>query len=220
MNFIVVGSGRVGAELAVRLYKSGHHVVVVDQNEAAFDRIDPDFRGRTIHGEALQEEVLVRAGIREAHGLAAVTNSDPLNAVVAHLARSVFNVPAVVCRNYDPRLRPMLESFGIQIVSSTSWGSQRTEEVLTGVSTKAVFSAGNGEVEIYELDVPDGWAGRSWGELTSGLEGLLPVALTRAGRAMLPDAQTRLEADDLINVSATFDGIKGLRDRLGDGRES
>jgi trk system potassium uptake protein TrkA len=220
MNFIVVGSGRVGAELALRLFKSGHQVVVVDQNEAAFDRIDPEFRGRTIQGEALQEDVLVRAGIQEADGLAAVTNSDPLNAVVAHLGRSLYNVPVVVCRNYDPRLRPMLENFGIQIVSSTAWGSQRTEEVLTGVSTKAVFSAGNGEVEVYELDVPISWAGRSWGEITAGLDGLLPVALTRAGRAILPDSETRLESGDLVNVSATFDGIKALRARLGNGREA
>jgi trk system potassium uptake protein TrkA len=114
----------------------------------------------------------------------------------------------------------MLENFGIQIVSSTAWGSQRTEEVLTGVSTKAVFSAGNGEVEVYELDVPISWAGRSWGEITAGLDGLLPVALTRAGRAILPDSETRLESGDLVNVSATFDGIKALRARLGNGREA
>ncbi|HEY5901210.1 MAG TPA: TrkA family potassium uptake protein [Anaerolineales bacterium] len=220
MNFIVIGSGRVGADLALRLFKSGHQVVVVDQNEAAFNRIDPEFRGRTVHGEALHEDLLLRAGIKEADGLAAVTNSDPLNAVVAHVARSIYNLPVVVCRNYDPHLRGMLESFGIQVVSSTAWGAQRTEEVLTGVNTKAVFSAGNGEVEIYELDLPDDWGGRSWGELLSGLDGLLPVALTRAGRAILPESDTRLEGGDLVNVSATFDGIKALRARLGNGREA
>ena len=219
MNFIVVGCGRVGAELALRLYKSGHRVVVVDQDERAFERIDPEFRGRTVHGEVMHEDVLQRAGVREAHGLAAVTNSDQLNAVVAHVARTLYNLPVVVCRNYDPRLRTMLESFGMQIVGSTSWGAQRTEELLTGVSTKAVFSAGNGEVEVYELPVPKEWDGRPWGDLCTGLEGFLPVALTRAGRAVLPTPETKLEAGDLINVSATFDGIKALRARLGDGTE-
>ena len=33
MNFIVVGCGRVGAELAYRLFKSGHQVVVVDSSK-------------------------------------------------------------------------------------------------------------------------------------------------------------------------------------------
>lgn len=220
MNFIIIGSGRVGADLALRMFRSGHQVVVVDQNEAAFNRIDPEFRGRAVHGEALDEDVLLRAGIQEAHGLAAVTNSDPLNAVVSHTARTIYNVPVVICRNYDPHLRGMLETFGVQIISSTAWGAQRIEEVLTSVTTRAVFSAGNGEVEVYELTVPSEWDGHLWGELLAGLEGMLPVALTRAGRALLPSADTRLEHGDLINISATFEGIKALRARLGEGKEA
>jgi trk system potassium uptake protein TrkA len=220
MNFMVIGSGRVGAELALRLFRSGHQVVVVDQNEAAFNRIDPEFRGRTIHGEAMHEDVLDRAGIKETHGVAVVTNSDTLNAIIAHVARSVYGVPVVVSRNYDPRLRPMMESFGIQVISSTSWGAQRTEEVLTGVSTRAVFSAGNGEVEVYELAIPASWDGRLWGDLCAGLKGFLPVALTRAGRAVLQTPETKLTNGDLINVSATFDGIRALRDRLGEDKEA
>jgi trk system potassium uptake protein TrkA len=220
MNFIIVGCGRVGAELALRLYKSGHQVVVVDQNEDSFNRISPEFRGRTVHGEALREDVLKRAGIQEAHGLAAVTNSDTLNAVVAHAARAIYKTPVVICRNYDPRLRGMLETFGLQIVSSTSWGAQRTEELLIGVTSRAVFSAGNGEVEIYELTVPDAWSGKTWGALNRGNPDCLPVALTRAGRALLLTADMLLEGGDLINVSATFDGIKILRARLESGAEA
>jgi len=220
MNFIVVGCGRVGAELALRLYKSGHQVVVLDQNESSFNRISPEFRGRTVHGETLRQDVLERAGIKSADGLAAVTNSDTLNVAVAHAARSIYNVPMVVCRNYDPHLRGMLEAFGLQIVSSTSWGAQRTEELLTSVSSRTVFSAGNGEVEIYELVVPDAWAGRTWNELCTGNVGTLPVALARAGHAILPTSETKLESGDMLNVSATFEGIKSLRARLNFGAEA
>ena len=220
MNFIVVGCGRVGAELGLRLYRSGHQVVVVDQSEASFNRIHPDFRGRTVAGEALRADVLERAGIKEADGLAAVTNSDTLNAAVSHAARTIYKVPMVVCRNYDPRLRAMLETFGLQIVSSTSWGAQRTEELLTSVTSRAVFSAGNGEVEIYELAVPDAWTGRSWNELCSSNREAILVALTRAGRAIIPTAQTKMEAGDMLNVSATFDGIKTLRALIDSGTEA
>ena len=130
MDVIVVGCGRVGSELAYRVYKKGHHVTVVDSNEASFRNLPADFRGRTVEGEALNQIVLRRAGIEKADGLAAVTNSDTLNVAVAHVARTVYKVPNVVARNYDASLRGLHEAFGLQVVSSTSWGAQRVEEML------------------------------------------------------------------------------------------
>ncbi len=214
MNFIIVGCGRVGAELCYSLFKAGHQIAVVDSNRDAFNRLPPEFRGRTLEGEGLAESVLERAGIREAHGLAAVTNSDPLNAVVAHVARVIYGVPIVVARNYDPELRSLIEAFGLQIVSSTYWGAQRVQELLTNPPQKAVYSAGNGEVEVYELIVPDGWAGHTLGELLDSPVQVYPVALTRAGRSFLPDMSTPLESGDVVHVSSTFEGIGGLYTRL------
>ena len=214
MNFIVVGCGRVGAELAYRLFRAGHHIVVVDSNRDSFNRLQPEFRGRTLEGEGLAESVLERAGIREAHGLAAVTNSDTLNAVVAHTARTIYNVPIVVARNYDPELRPLIEAFGLQIVSSTYWGAQRVEELLTNPMQKAVYSAGNGEVEVYELIIPEAWSGRRLGDLLESPTQFYPVALTRAGRSFLPDSTILLETDDILHVSTTFEGAGVLAARL------
>jgi trk system potassium uptake protein TrkA len=210
MNYIVVGCGRVGAELAYRLFQRGHQVTVVDRLAAAFDNLPPDFRGRTVEGEVLHRDVLQRAGIERAHGLAAVTNSDSLNAVVAHTARSEYHIENVVARNYDPSWRPVHETFGLQVVSSASWGAQRIEELLYGSAIRTVFSAGNGEVEMYEFAVPEAWQGRSLQELLPERE-CVAVALTRAGRAMLPTGETRLEAGDVIHVSATLEGIEALR---------
>ncbi len=214
MNFIVVGCGRVGAELAYRLFKSGHQLVVVDSNREAFNRLHPDFRGRTLEGEGLAESVLERAGIREAHGLAAVTNSDTLNAVVAHTARAIYDVPIVVARNYDPELRPLIEAFGLQTVSSTYWGAQRVEELLTNPLYKTVYSAGNGEVEVYELIIPERWNNRTLGELLELQVPCYPVALTRAGRSFLPDPSLLLQEGDVLNISSTFEGIREVSERL------
>jgi trk system potassium uptake protein TrkA len=102
MNMIVVGCGRLGAELAYRLYQKGHRVTVIDQVMNAFNNLPSDFLGRTIEGEVLNKGVLQRAGIEHADGLAVVTNSDSLNAVVAHIAHSEYNLTNVVVRNYDP----------------------------------------------------------------------------------------------------------------------
>lgn len=214
MNFIVIGCGRVGAELSYHLFKSGHQVAVVDINKQAFNRLHPDFRGRTLEGEGLGETVLERAGIREANGLAAVTNSDALNAVVSHAAREFFNVPVVVARNYDPSLRGVIEAFGLQTVGSTTWGAQRVEEMLMNPSEKVVYSAGNGEVEIYEIRIPSEWNDRTLGDLLDTLKECYPVALTRAGRSFLPEAETTFHTGDLLNVSSTFAGISVLTARL------
>ena len=214
MNVIVVGCGRLGSELAYRLFQQGHQVTVVDSVEQSFERLTPDFRGRTVTGEALSKEVLERAGIDKADGLAAVTNSDTQNAVVAHVARTVYYTPSIVVRNYDPNLRPVLEAFGFQIVSSTAWGAQRIEELLGGAAVHTVFSAGNGEVEVYELIVPENWNGNKLGELLAKAGPCLPVALTRAGRSSLPSADTVLETGDVLNISSTNIGIAALRANL------
>ncbi len=182
MNVIVVGCGRVGSELAYRLYQKGHKVTVIDQVEAAFDSLPPDFRGHTVEGEVLNQDVLRRAGIEQTDGLASVTNSDALNAVVGHIARTVYRVPRVVVRNYDPRWRPLHEAFGFQVVCSASWGAGRVEELLHDAPLRGVFSAGNGEVEIYEFPVPAAWDGHKLQELLPAGQ-CLAVAVTRAGRA-------------------------------------
>lgn len=219
MVIIIVGCGRVGSELAFRLYRGGHQVVVVDQVGTSFGHLHPDYRGRTIEGEVLSADVLRRAGIEEADGLAAVTNSDPVNAVVGHVARTVYEVPNVVVRNYDPRWLPMHQAFGHHAVSSTAWGAQRIEEMLNNPLGRAVFSAGNGEVEVYELAVPEAWAGRRLADLLQGDE-CVGVALTRAGRSSIPAPDAVLSAGDFVHVSATAAAMDAVRARLTAAREA
>lgn len=220
MNFIVVGCGRFGAELSYRLFKSGHQVVVVDNEQKSFNRLHPDFRGRTVVGEALAADTLSRADAAHADGVAVVTNSDVLNAVIGHSVRVHYpNIKQVIVRNYDPAMRDMLEAFGLQLVSSTAWGAERVQELLADPSFRAVFSAGNGEVEIYEMYIPQKWNGLTVAELLKGCKELACVALTRAGKAELPAPEAVLYQGDVLTVSATFEGAKALREKLQEGKE-
>jgi trk system potassium uptake protein TrkA len=218
MNFIIVGCGRVGAELAERLFKNGHRVTVIDQTGANFGNLSPDFRGRTIEGEVLSEEVLRRAGIEEADGFATVTNSDTLNAVAAHIARTVYHIENVVARNYDPNYNSVLEAFGLQSVGSSSWGAQRIEDLLYQTEARAVFSPGNGEVELYEFVVPESWGAQPASALLNGEQIL--AAVTRAGKALLPGQAVQLQPGDVLLVSATRQGSESLRRKLYERQEA
>jgi trk system potassium uptake protein TrkA len=213
MNLVIVGCGRLGAQLTAALSRKGHRVTVIDHVAAAFDNLPADFRGRTVEGEVLNQDVLCRADIEQAEGLAAVTNSDALNAAVAHVARIVYGIDNIVVRNYDPRWRSVQEAMGLQIVSSTSWGARRIEEMLYQSDIHPVASAGNGEVKVYEFALPEAWDGRTLRELLAGDE-CLAAALTRAGQASLPSPETLLKTGDVVYVSATLAGMETLNQRL------
>ncbi len=213
MRVVIVGCGRLGTELAARLFQRGHEVSVIDSNEQAFSKLPANFEGRLNEGDAINRDVLHRAGIERADAIAAVTDSDVLNAVVGHLARSYYNVPNVIVRNHDPRYRPILEAFGLQTVSALSWGAQRVEEMLYNADVRAVFSAGNGEVEVYEVAIPETWSGHTIDELVpSGA--CVPISVTRAGRATLASSNMVLETGDIVHVSATLEGVESLRNRM------
>lgn len=213
MNIIVIGCGRMGAELAYRLYQRGHDVAVIDASATAFNHLPTDFQGRFYEGDTLSYDVLHRAGIEHCDALAAVTNSDALNLVIAHTAKANFHVKNVVARNYDPNCRELYEVFNIQVISATGWAAQRLEEMIYHSEIRTVFSAGNGEVEIYELKVPTEFSGKTLQSVLDGTE-TVPVSLTRAGKSVLPAADFLLQENDIVHISATLDGITALRQRV------
>jgi trk system potassium uptake protein TrkA len=218
MNVIVVGCGRVGSELAYNLFKRGQKVVVLDRDPDAFKNLPADFRGRTLAGEVLSRDLLLRAGIETADAIAAVTPDDSVNAVIAHAARVVWKIKNIVVRDYEPSKRELHEAFGYQLVSPSVWGAQRIEEMLSDKHLRTVFSAGNGEIEVYEFTVPTGWHGKHLTEVLYNGH-CQPVAISRAGRAMLPSPSLPLETGDVIHVSATQEGIEGLRKKLVEAEE-
>lgn len=213
MRVIVVGCGRVGSALAYQLYKKGYQITVIDKDISAFDNLPVDFHGRTIGGDVLARDVLHRAEIEDADALAAVTSSDSLNALIAHIARTEYRVSKVVARNYDPRQKPLQEAFGITVIGTASWGVQRIEETLSDAPLHAVFVDSNANITIYRLEVPENWHGRTLQELLPEAQSKT-IALRRAGKH-LPVLYTQsLETGDFVYLSADLAEIEALRRRL------
>ncbi len=140
MRIIIIGCGRMGAGLARTLTLRGLTVTVVDSDQAAFERLGPAFSGQTIAGVGFDREVLLKAGIARADGLAAVTSSDDANVVAARLGRQIFRVPRVVARLYDPRKAEIYRRLGIQTISTTAWGTGPSCLCPARPSTRATWS--------------------------------------------------------------------------------
>jgi len=214
MKIIVIGCGRLGAELAYRLFQRSNEVSVVDIKPSAFNNLPSDFNGRLNEGDAMNQDVLHRAGIETADALAAVTSSDATNMVIAHVANQNYHVARVVARNFNPSCCSIFDTFGIQMVSPSSWGAQRLEEMLSYEGIRTLFSLGNGEVEVYELAIPTSWTGRSIQDL-SDAEDCIITSMTRAGRSQLPEPTLVFQNGDLLQVSASVEGILMLQQKLG-----
>jgi len=130
MNIVIMGCGRVGAQLANMLDTEGHKITVLDINPDSFRKLSPDFKGTALIGDGTDEDTLRRAGIEEADGFVAVTQGDNRNVLAAQVAKHIFGVKKVVCRIYDPLRRELYATLGLETVSPTIIFAQLLKERL------------------------------------------------------------------------------------------
>lgn len=213
MHIIVVGCGRTGSLLARILAERDHQVVVIDPNPDQFIRLGPNFRGRTITGVGFDRDVLLRAGIEHAQGVAAVTSDEMANLLVAFIARYRFHVPNVVARLFEPERAALYQAIGIPVVTAAEWRVHRLEQLLCQPALNVMDTLGNGEVTIVELRVPPAWAGRPFSSLVIP-EKVIPTVLIRGGAARLPAPDVVLEAGDIVRISVATDALEELRSQI------
>ena len=144
MKVVIMGCGRVGAQLATNLDREGHDVTVLDLSASKFERfLADDFGGRKVVGDGRDQDVLRNAGVEGADAFVACTAGDNRNVMAAQMARIVFNVPRVVCRIYDPLREEMYKMLGLRTISPTKVGAELLMLALTADSAadEAVVNA-------------------------------------------------------------------------------
>ena len=120
MKIIIMGCGRVGAQIVSLLEQGGHEITVLDIDANSFRRLPPDFKGTALLGNGMDEDVLKRAGIEEADVFVAMTQGDTRNVMAAQIAKHIFNVPRVISRIYDPLRQELYDTLGIEAFSPTT----------------------------------------------------------------------------------------------------
>jgi trk system potassium uptake protein TrkA len=117
---VVVGCGRVGSAVAVRLSAGGWDVSVIDERAETFQRLGDGFPGVTIEGHALDIATLLAAGIERAEAVVIATNGDNTNVVCAQIAQKRYGVSCVVVRILDPARAELYADLGMRTVCPTS----------------------------------------------------------------------------------------------------
>lgn len=216
MHVVVVGCGRVGSGLAAVLDGQGHSVSIIDRRAEAFHRLPQGFGGRTVQGVGFDRDRLREAGVDRAEALAAVTNGDNSNIVVARVAREAFNVPRVVARIYDQRRAAIYERLGIPTVATVQWTIERVLRRVLPDAPGVEWIDPSASACLVERVVPPAWAGRPVAELDA--EGSARVAaLSRLGQARIPSPDLLLQEGDVVWAMLAGDALDPFDERLAAG---
>jgi trk system potassium uptake protein TrkA len=119
MFVVIMGCGRLGAELAVILETDGHDVSILDIDKYAFDHLPTDFKGQKVLGDGTDQDTLRRAGAERADAFVAATRGDNRNALAVQIAKHVFQIKRVGGVIFDPIREEVYRSLGIRTISPT-----------------------------------------------------------------------------------------------------
>jgi trk/ktr system potassium uptake protein len=212
-HVVVVGCGRVGAGITRRLLDDGYSVAVIDRRASAFRRITGT-AAVTHVGVGFDRHVLEGAGIRRACALAAVTNGDNSNIIVARVGREVYEVPSVLARIYDPRRAAIYERLGIPTVASVQWTIEMAMRRILPDESAVRWVDPSARVVVVERPVPPSFVGRPIGDLEVPGSFRL-VAVRRLGVAVLPSPELIAQDDDMAYLAVGHDQLDALEAHLG-----
>lgn len=226
--YLVCGAGETGASLASELLKQDARLVFVDVDQEALDRLDepPEDVG-TVRGDALEDQVLEDAGIREAAGLFAALTEDRDNVFLCMSARRMCPDLKIVVRIKDPETEAKLRLVGVSsVVNMSRVEGMRLASVMlrpdvVSLTDQMLF---NPECIHSYCSIPvtpgAGAAGHRIRDLdVTGRTGVVLVALRRASGRMLynPGPGERVHPGDSLVAFATPDEAEAITRLLMDG---
>jgi trk system potassium uptake protein TrkA len=214
MKVIIIGCGKFGSGLAVKLDKKGDDVTIIDSDPEAFELLDKKFGGTKIAGVGFDRDVLEQAGITRSDAIVACSKKDETNALIGKLARDAYSVPRIICRLYDPRRAAIYRSFGIETISTTSWGVQRAMDMLSYNSLDCVLMLGDSQAEIVRTEAPELLEGRTVNELCVYGE-MNVIAISRGNQIFIPNSGTPIEKNDVLYISVLCTSTDHLKTLLG-----
>ncbi len=160
MNILVIGCGRVGANLAAELSKRGHDVSVLARTQAELDNLSDDYGGISFTGVPFDNDNLMQAGIASCDAVCAVTNDDDINIMVAQLAQEIYRIPMVITRILDPQKEDIYTAFGLKSVCPTKLTIDALITSLDEFDDEKYLQYGSHTLKFFTTKLPKDFVGQ------------------------------------------------------------
>ena len=115
-KFIVIGSGRLGSNIATSMSEIGEDVIIIDAEDDSFRKLQESFSGYQVVGDATDLTVLENSYIKHAKTVVITTDSDNVNIYLAHICFYVYNVPKIFVRLSDTDKGKLLDGTTIKAI--------------------------------------------------------------------------------------------------------
>ncbi len=218
-HYILCGFGRIGSQVYKNLQRNNITVVVVENNYNITQKLEQK-EILHVYGEATEEEILLKAGIKRAKGLIAAVGSDADNVYIVLVARDLNPNLYILARATDTKAAKRLKQAGAdRVISSYEIGAKRLAESITHPLTTDFMEltlSGHGELQIREMIV--GYLEKPF--TISDLKkeaNVLTIVLRRKNNETIfnPSLETPLSAGDSIAVLGKQADLSKLEKMLG-----
>ena len=214
MKILIVGCGKLGAGLALELYKKGHTISIIDKDEDSFYRLGADFNGTLVVGNGYDQKVLEEAEIEYADAMVCATGNDEINAVAAKIGKDKYYVKYVIARLYNPRKAKVYEALGIKAISTTGFSINRAIELLSYNMMDSLALLGNdASSEIVRIRATPNIDGMLVKEIND--EKFKLFSIVRAESSFLPKDDDVIETNDILYFIIKTEAKRKLKILLG-----
>ena len=127
---VIIGCGRLGANLANALSEEGENVLILDKEKDSFRKLSSSFGGLAVDGDGTELDTLKAADVQRADTVIAVTNNDNINIMIAQIAKECFSVKKVISRLFDPERECVYQELGIDTICPAVLSANEIDKLL------------------------------------------------------------------------------------------
>jgi voltage-gated potassium channel len=222
-HFIICGYGRIGRVLTRYLTERYLDVVIIEKNCMRQPAMDED-GVLFLMGEATDEEVLIKAGIRKAKGLVTAVATDSDNVFLTLIAKQLNPNIFIVARAIQNTAKRTLQAAGAnKVISPYDLGARRMAHAILRPTVirflELAFADESTDIQLEEIEVKPTSRLLNTKLKDSGIRqelDLIILTIKKSDDTMIfnPKADTCIESQDTLVVVGRAKSLKQLEQML------